>query len=200
MITEKKCTACKEIKPIKEFYKDAAHKDGYYNKCKKCHARLVSNWQKKNEEKFRELNLQWKKAHPEKHRQHTIDSQRRHPEQKRAREKKWREKNPEYGSNWRKNNPDKIRNYQQIRRARLAGNGGLLTTEEWNAILEFYGHKCLCCGRSDLKLTIDHVLPIFLGGRHTVDNVQPLCGPCNSRKKNKHIDYRKEYYHETPCY
>ena len=29
------------------------------------------------------------------------------------------------------------------------------------------------------------------------DNVQPLCGPCNSSKRDNHIDYRKEYDHET---
>jgi 5-methylcytosine-specific restriction endonuclease McrA len=33
-----------------------------------------------------------------------------------------------------------------------------------------------------------------MGGTHTVDNVQPLCGPCNSRKHANHIDYRKELY------
>ncbi len=72
-----------------------------------------------------------------------------------------------------------------------------MTPDEWNAVLEFYGHRCLCCGRDDVKLTIDHVLPIFLGGAHTVENVQPLCGPCNSSKGHKHIDYRKERFHAT---
>jgi len=70
--------------------------------------------------------------------------------------------------------------------------------EEWGAILEFFGHRCLRCERTDVKLTIDHVLPIFLGGAHIIDNVQHLCGPCNSSKRDKHIDYRKELYHETP--
>ena len=101
------------------------------------------------------------------------------------------------GYRWWKNNKDKRRNYAHIRRARTIDNGGNLTVEEWNAILDFYGHKCLCCGRGDVKLTIDHVIPVFHGGKHSADNVQPLCGPCNSRKKDKHIDYRKEYFHET---
>jgi 5-methylcytosine-specific restriction endonuclease McrA len=198
MITEKKCTICKQVKPFSEFYKDAQRRDGFYNKCKQCHASLVAAWQQKNIDKFKQIKKEWKKSHPEKHKEQSIASQRRHPERRRAYGMLWREKNPEYGSNWRQNNLEKICNYSQTRRARLLGNGGNLTTEEWRAILDFYGHRCLRCGRADVKLTIDHVLPIFLGGTHTIDNVQPLCGPCNSSKKDKHIDYRKELYHETP--
>ncbi len=194
MITEKKCTICKEVKPIKEFYRDAAHRDGYYSKCKKCHARLVKNWQQKNEEKFRDMNKKWKKTHPEQHAQHNKKWIEANVDKAYLIAKRSREKHPETSRNWRKKNPDRLRNYQLTRRARIAGNGGQMTVEEWDAILEFYGHKCLCCGRADLKLTVDHVFPIFLGGTHTADNVQPLCGPCNSRKKDKHIDYRKEYY------
>ncbi len=197
MIAEKKCTVCKQVKPVSEFYKDIQRGDGLYTKCKKCHASLVAAWQQKNVEKFRQINRAWKKSHPEKHKEQSLASQRRHPERKSAYGMLWREKNPEYGRNWRKNNLDKIRNYQQTRNARQKGNGGNLTLKEWYAILDFYGHRCLRCGRTDVKLTIDHVLPIFLGGTHTIDNVQPLCGPCNSSKRYKHIDYRKELYHET---
>lgn len=197
MITEKKCTVCKQIKPVSEFYRDVRAGDGLYTKCKKCHAKFVAAWQSKNAEKFKQINKEWKKSNPEKHRIQSLTAARRHPEERKAYNCKWRAKNPDYGKNWRKNNPDKIRNYQQIRRARMFGNGGKLTIEEWYAILDFYNHRCLRCGRTDVKLTIDHVIPIFLGGTHTIDNVQPLCGPCNSSKRDKHIDYRKELYHET---
>ena len=197
MITEKKCTICKQLKPVSEFYKDTQRGDGFYTKCKKCHALLVANWQQKNSEKFRQVNREWKKTHPENRRIHSRTAARRHPDKRRAYGILWREKNPDYGRNWRRNNLDKVRNYQQIRYVRQKGNGGNMTVDEWHSILDFYGHRCLCCGRDDVKLTIDHVLPIFLGGTHTVENVQPLCGPCNSSKRFKHIDYRKEFYHET---
>ncbi|KOV07480.1 MULTISPECIES: HNH endonuclease [Streptomyces] len=43
------------------------------------------------------------------------------------------------------------------------------------------GHACLHCGsREDLSL--DHIHPWSLGGPDTVDNLQTLCRPCNSRK------------------
>lgn len=39
-------------------------------------------------------------------------------------------------------------------------------------------------------LTLDHVLPIAVGGSNTIDNAQPLCAMCNSIKGVQHIDYR----------
>ena len=195
---EKKCTTCKETKPVSEFYKDATRGDGYYTTCKKCHAQHVKNWQTHNAERFRDANMKWKREHKKQRAEESKRWAKTYPEKKRKTLAAWREKNPDYGKNWWKNNKDKRRNYAHIRRARTIDNGGNLTVEEWNAILDFYGHKCLCCGRGDVKLTIDHVIPVFHGGKHSADNVQPLCGPCNSRKKDKHIDYRKEHFHETP--
>ena len=191
----KKCTTCNEIKPITEFYKDTTRKDGLYTKCKKCHGDLVKKWQTNNKERFREINKMWKQTHKKQHAEQSKKRARANPEKIRAIAKRSRGKHPETRKNWQRKNKDKLRNYSAARKARLAGNGGDLTVEEWYAILDFYGHKCLCCGRTGLKLTIDHVIPISLGGKHSADNVQPLCGPCNSRKKDKHIDYRKEKYH-----
>jgi len=35
------------------------------------------------------------------------------------------------------------------------------------------------------KLTMDHIIPLSKGGIHRIDNVQPMCGSCNSKKSNK---------------
>jgi hypothetical protein len=191
---KKRCPTCNEVKPLDEFYKDLSHKDGHHATCKKCHAKSVKKWQMNNAEKFKEMNNKWKKTHKK---QRAVESKKwakAHPGYHQGTNKRWRANHPDYGKNWRKKHRDKMNNYSQIRRARLAGVSSNLTTEEWETVLEFYGHKCLCCGKDDVKLTIDHVVPVLLGGTHTVDNVQPLCGPCNSRKKAKHIDYRKEIY------
>ena len=196
----KMCVSCLEVKPLAEFYKSAKGKDGYYARCKACHAKAVERWQTNNPEKFKEANKKWKIANKKKRAEESKEWARAHPEYRRDVGEKWRAEHPDYGKNWRKNNKEKIRHYAQNRRARILGNGGELTLEEWDAILDFYGHKCLCCGRDDVKLTIDHVIPIVHGGKHSADNVQPLCGPCNSRKKDKHIDYRKEKYHAPSGY
>lgn len=75
------------------------------------------------------------------------------------------------------------------RRARKQNQGGSYTAQEWRDLCTKYGHVCLCCGERK-SLTIDHVLPISLGGDNTINNIQPLCLACNLRKHAKHIDYR----------
>ena len=47
-----------------------------------------------------------------------------------------------------------------------------------------YGKKCCYC---DCKLLVsnmvcDHILPLSLGGNSTPDNLQMICGRCNTRK------------------
>ena len=58
------------------------------------------------------------------------------------------------------------------------------------AVYGKYGKKCLACGTTK-KLSIDHVIPISMGGENNLDNMQPLCKPCNSRKGSNTTDYRK---------
>jgi 5-methylcytosine-specific restriction endonuclease McrA len=38
--------------------------------------------------------------------------------------------------------------------------------------------------RSDLRATLDHVVPVSLGGDHTYINVVVSCATCNSEKGN----------------
>ena len=47
---------------------------------------------------------------------------------------------------------------------------------------------CQRCGTT-VRLTIDHVIPMSLGGQHTRENVQLLCAGCNSKKKQNTIRY-----------
>lgn len=94
---------------------------------------------------------------------------------------------------WQQANPDAIKAFDQNRRARITKAGGSFTAAEWNALVESYGNKCLCCGRDDVKMTADHVIPVAKGGTSNIDNIQPLCGMCNSRKGDKGIDYRPKW-------
>lgn len=49
------------------------------------------------------------------------------------------------------------------------------------AVYERDGWRCLHCGTTS-HLSLDHIYPYSLGGEDTLDNLQTLCRPCNSRK------------------
>lgn len=50
---------------------------------------------------------------------------------------------------------------------------------------------CLCCGSLE-RLSIDHIIPISKGGMNMLENLQTLCVSCNSKKRDKTIDYRRK--------
>jgi hypothetical protein len=60
---------------------------------------------------------------------------------------------------------------------------------EWVEICARYDNRCLACGTTD-DITIDHIVPLSLGGPNTIDNVQPLCRRCNGVKQQKRTNYR----------
>ncbi len=55
-------------------------------------------------------------------------------------------------------------------------------------ILRRDGHRCQFCGRSDLTLTIDHVMPISRGGEDSWENLVCACVKCNNRKGDRTPD------------
>lgn len=61
-----------------------------------------------------------------------------------------------------------------------------LTAEEWQALTAAWG-GCAYCGATERPVQRDCVLPISRGGRYTLDNVVPACGPCNASKCNDEV-------------
>lgn len=54
-------------------------------------------------------------------------------------------------------------------------------------ILARDGFTCMMCGKKLVgsDATVDHILPLDLGGESKPSNLQAACRSCNSRKKNK---------------
>lgn len=78
-----------------------------------------------------------------------------------------------------------------IRRARKLNAEGSYTQEEWENKKAQYQYTCPACDKSEpeIQLTADHIVPLIKGGTNYIDNIQPLCQSCNSRKHTKTIVY-----------
>lgn len=74
----------------------------------------------------------------------------------------------------------------RIRSIRLAAARAKATHSEgeWESLLQKLGHRCAMCGvyGTSVRLQKDHVVPIYQGGSDGIDNLQPLCQPCNTAK------------------
>lgn len=103
----------------------------------------------------------------------------KYPEAKKARTKRYINKNRV-----------KLQVNANLRRDKKIG--GDFNHLEWLDIMKKYNYTCLKCNKKEpeIKLTIDHIVPLSKGGLHKKDNIQPLCRSCNSRKHTKIIDYR----------
>ena len=74
--------------------------------------------------------------------------------------------------------------YQQLRKQKLKENGGSHTLGEWETLKAQYNWTCFHCNKvePDIILTKDHIIPVSKGGSDNIENIQPLCRKCNSKK------------------
>ncbi len=156
-----------------------------YCRCIECSKASHRQWCQENVGKIAEYNYQRYQERPDYFRKRSLDYYRRHRAVVCERKQCWREANPGYKRQWRAENPDKSRGYDQRRRMRKAGLPATLTGGQWQEILEQHDHACAYCGRADLPLEQEHMMPVSRGGGYTAANIVPACGPCNSSKGTK---------------
>lgn len=173
----KTCNRCKQDLPVESFSKNKAAKDGLQGRCKPC---------------AKESYTEWRLANPDKARANSYKQT-----------AKLKAKNPTYNTDYQRNRYQKDSEYRQRvqaqkrhRRAVLMGAEGEVTPEQFAELCLLYGGICLDCKSGEKPLTMDHVVPLSLGGSHTIQNIQPLCLSCNSKKGNRSsTDFRSEILH-----
>lgn len=158
----------------------------------------------KDPKKRQEYNREYRKINAERLRPIDAAYRKKHRKQIIAYLKKWKLRNPDYERIWREKNRDKKNNNQRkyvqkhpekikVSNAtyftRRTKAGGSFTAQEWKSLCRFYDYRCLCCHKKT-KLTPDHIIPVSKGGTSNIENIQPLCLPCNCRKRARIIDYR----------
>lgn len=181
------------IKPCKKCGSTERNKSGG---CTLCGRRRMKEWKLANPEKVKELTKKYREKHGTR-----LNEQARIKKNIKYHEniEKFREERKEYyyanrereqakHREWKRNNRENSVKHTHLDKARKAG----VKTEPYtfSIIREYYGNICLCCRRSNVKLTLDHIVPISMGGDDIIQNIQPLCGSCNSKKSRRIIDYR----------
>lgn len=177
----KRCYRCKEIKSLDMFHCDKWRKDGLRAWCVACSSppKLVKEkqtlemkralkraysqlWYKKNAEKASFLARAWSKANPEYNKEKC--------------RRRYRE------------NPDKVKAYGQVRRTRIADNGGYFTDKDVAHMRYIQQGHCCYCGRLGQPERIDHIHPVKYGGPSDPWNLALCCPTCNSSKGAKTLE------------
>ncbi len=93
-----------------------------------------------------------------------------------------------------------VRSAQKRRATQRNAPGNGFTIDQFYEVCAEYEDHCLrCLQKKDReKLSADHVIPLARGGAHDIENIQPLCRRCNSRKHAQTIDYRPTFFWRGP--
>lgn len=197
----KVCTQCHIEKQLDEFPKCSKRSDGRYSWCKTCtnarrraykdehpdrvkvsKSKYYHEHKQEVSEKIKVLDQARKQRDPETFKSQANERARRyyatHASECRKR-----------SNAYRSNHPDRV--YAQIvaRRANQKKSREHFTPVQFAQLCAKHNNLCLCCGASG-PLTADHVVPLSSGGSDGIENIQPLCIECNTRKGKKSTDYR----------
>lgn len=168
LLMTKVCPKCKLEKDLTAFHKKASY-------CKPC---AIAK------------SKEWAKANPTRRKTIANNHVRNNRKKYRERLQKWRTTNLE---------KSRITNCRSShnRRARIRNVKGSFSSSEWLELVNKYNGCCVACKQLPTEnnpLTMDHVIPIALGGSNYIANIQPLCFTCNCRKHTRVVDYRWGFY------
>lgn len=207
--TTKICSKCGVLKGLGEFHKNRKAYDGHTPDCKNCvreramafyvrhrgdvlertrkykheHTIQIAEHKKEYYATHREYLLwrhkEYQKTHKDEYRKRSINFHKAHKEKVAEYKKK-------YASSEKGKAAQKRKHHAHDTRMKATEN--TLTDAQWKKILVMQNNRCnICHSRFTAKLspTTDHIIPLSKGGGLTFENVQALCGSCNSSKHAK---------------
>lgn len=169
----KKCGKCQKTQPLENFAKNKARYDGLQNYCRICGYQASKKYAQTHRAAAVARSQKWQRANAEKAKQAYKNYYESSTEYQVSRRKKYLQ-----------NNLERHANAQHKRRVKLQANGVYVVTIK--ELKRLYASPCFYCGKTGL-MTIDHVIPIARGGRHSIGNLVTACRPCNSSKNSKFI-------------
>lgn len=148
-------------------------------------------WGKENVRKKRKYNKKWREKNPDKARRWCRENPEKIRELDRKRYQRDYKKRLEYDKRWQKANPEKVNFRNKRYRARKRKAKGSHTLQQWQEIKKRYNYCCVWCKKKEpeIKLTEDHIIPLDKNGSDFIENIQPLCQNCNSKKHTKIINF-----------
>lgn len=160
---EQECSTCRVLLPASAFYRRG---DTIRSACRACENADSLRWREANREKHAALARRWYRENWDRAR----DNRRRYATK----------------------HPEVVRDQSRRRLARKRA----LPSEPINEVEIFDrdGWVCQLCGKPVEKgeESLDHIIPISLGGPHLKSNVQLAHRRCNSRKGNRLISFLDE--------
>jgi 5-methylcytosine-specific restriction endonuclease McrA len=138
-------------------------------------AAYMRGWRKRNPDKIKETNLKSRAKFRDKMIAYFRKYRESHLEEDKARARAWQKRNKDY-----------TRNSSSRYRARRK-NGRIENCINKIRMLQLERFCRWCCRRfsDDLKMHIDHIIPLSRGGGHVPDNLCAACPRCNFSKKDK---------------
>jgi len=190
-------------KYMKKYNATKKAKEGRKKYCKK--------WRIENKKKVNKYAREWKNKHRKQINKHVKEYRKQNKKRIRKYNKGYTNKNnkdnKEYINKYGKKNRKKINKrrrerglniiYSRKRRAKINSIIEDFSNKEWLAKLEATKGFCPKCGKyiGIAHLTLDHIYPVSraykdykrtgIKGVYTIDDVQPLCRSCNTRKGAK---------------
>lgn len=187
---DKTCTRCGKPKPLSEFRPDKRYRLGVFCYCRACHDQKNKTWRTEHPEKSREISRISARSYRARAKENINTLAR----QRWATNSAYRQRrNQQKLAGWRRSEAIQARvrraNQLQAHKRRTWVGDDAVSWADWAALCARYDNRCLAC-KEQKPLTLDHVVPLSRGGRHAIENVQPLCLECNQRKGIQSTDYR----------